>query len=82
MNDTTNTDLIVSAFSKVLGLPEAQITDELQYASIPQWDSIAHMSVIAALEEAFGIMIDMDDVIDMNSVSKARQIVKKYTDGN
>ena len=78
MTQDHNDDRIVSAFSKVLGMSADQITDDLRYASIPQWDSIAHMSVIAALEETFGVMIDMDDVIDMNSVGKAREILAKY----
>ena len=50
----------------------------MRYNAIPQWDSIAHMSVVAALEDAFGIMIDMDDVIDMSSVGKAREILRKH----
>lgn len=70
-------DRVVETFATVLGIPASEITNELRYASIPQWDSIAHMSVIAALEEAFGVMIDMDDVIDMSSVGKAREILEK-----
>ena len=71
-------DRVIQAFSRVLGLPAERITDDLRYASIPEWDSIAHMSVVAALEDAHGVMIDMDDVIDMNSVGKAREILVKY----
>ena len=75
----SDNDRVIQAFSSVLGLPAERITDDLRYATIPEWDSIAHMSVIAALEDAYGIMIDMDDVIDMSSVGKAREIVAKYT---
>ena len=71
-------DRVIQAFSRVLGLPAERITDDLRYASIPEWDSIAHMSVVAALEDAHGVMIDMDDVIDMYSVGKAREILAKY----
>lgn len=78
MNNVTTNDKVVSAFAKVLGIPTERISDDLRYASIPQWDSIAHMAVISALEEQFAIMIDMDDVIDMNTVGKAREIVRKY----
>lgn len=74
----SDNDRVIQAFSSVLGLPAERITDDLRYATIPEWDSIAHMSVIAALEDAYGIMIDMDDVIDMSSVGKAREIVAKY----
>ena len=75
----SDNDRVIETFSRVLGLQAERITDDLRYATIPEWDSIAHMSVIAALEEAFGIMIDMDDVIDMSSVGKAREIIAKYS---
>ena len=75
----SDNDQVIKTFSRVLGLQAERITDDLRYATIPEWDSIAHMSVIAALEDAFGIMIDMDDVIDMSSVGKAREIIAKYS---
>ena len=74
----SDNDRVIETFSRVLGLQAERITDDLRYATIPEWDSIAHMSVIAALEDAFGIMIDMDDVIDMSSVGKAREILRKH----
>ena len=75
----SDNDRVIETFSRVLGLQAERITDDLRYATIPEWDSIAHRSVIAALEDAFGIMIDMDDVIDMSSVGKAREIIAKYS---
>ena len=75
----SDNDRVIETSSRVLGLQAERITDDLRYATIPEWDSIAHMSVIAALEDAFGIMIDMDDVIDMSSVGKAREIIAKYS---
>lgn len=71
-------DRVVETFARVLGLPADAITDETRYGGIPEWDSIAHMSLVAALEDAFGIMIDMDDVVDMSTVAKAREIVAKH----
>ncbi|MCA7025270.1 MULTISPECIES: acyl carrier protein [Stenotrophomonas] len=78
MNNPSHEDQVVAVFARVLGIDAAQVTDELRYNTIQQWDSIAHMSVVAALEEAFGVMIDMDDVIDMSSVGKAREILRKH----
>ena len=75
----SDNDRVIETFSRVLGLQAERITDDLRYATIPEWDSIAHMSVFAALEDAFGIMIDLDDVIDMSSVGKAREIIAKYS---
>lgn len=67
-----------SIFAESLGIDESIVTDNLRYAEIPQWDSVAHMALVAGVEEGFDIMIDTEDVIDMSSFEKAKQIVIKY----
>jgi acyl carrier protein len=73
-----NSEKIYSIFSTALGIELRRINDDLAYHSIPEWDSIAHMALIAELENAFDIMLDTDDIIDMSSVGKAKQILSKY----
>ena len=65
-------------FAESLSVKLEDIRDDLQYATIPQWDSVAHMTLIAAIEEGFDIMIDAEDVIDMSSFAKAKVIVAKH----
>jgi acyl carrier protein len=69
---------VKAVFMECLGIPSDIVIDELEYASIPQWDSVAHMSLIIALEDEFDIMIETDDVIDMSSFKMAVEIVNKY----
>ena len=71
-------DRIKAQFVECFGISADIVVDELEYASIPQWDSVAHMSLIVCLEDEFDIMIDIDDVIDMSSFKKAKEIVNKY----
>lgn len=70
--------VLVECFVEALGVDEKIVVDDLEYNSIAQWDSVAHMALIAALEERFDIMLDTDDIIDMSSVAKAKAILKKY----
>lgn len=51
---------------------------EARYQGISNWDSIGHMTLIAALEDEFDIMMDTDDIIELNSYSKGKEILKKY----
>ena len=66
-------------FSETLGIDRQRVVDTLEYNSIKEWDSVAHMALIAALEEAYDIMLETEDVIDMSSVGRARQILAKYS---
>lgn len=52
--------------------------DALEYQGVETWDSVGHMVLIAALEEKFDIMIDMDDIIDFSGYQKGKTILAKY----
>jgi acyl carrier protein len=67
-----------AAFRTALDLPADAPVDDLHYQDHEKWDSLAHMSLIATLEDDFSIMIDTDDVINMSSFSEAARILGKY----
>jgi acyl carrier protein len=73
-----NNDKFIAAFQEALGIPAAEITDSLAYNSRDEWDSVAHMVLVAALEETFDIMLDTDDVIGLSSVAVGRDILRKH----
>ena len=47
----------------------------LNYQDIPQWDSVGHMGLISAIEDAFDIMMDTDDIVDLSSYEKGKEIL-------
>jgi acyl carrier protein len=66
-----------SAFTESFGVDES-LLDDLKYESVMEWDSVGHMGLIAEIEEAFDIELEMDDVIDFSSYVKGKDILKKY----
>ena len=50
----------------------------LAYQSVPAWDSVGHMGLIAALEAAFEIMFETEDIIEFSSYEKGRTLLRKY----
>jgi len=73
-----NETKLKKVFSKALNIEEKIINDDLKYNSIPEWDSVAHMTLVAEIEDVFDVMLDTDDIIDMSSFLKAKEILKKY----
>ena len=53
----------------------------LKYQDIEAWDSVGHMGLVAALEDAFDIMMDTDDIIDFSSYEKGKEILSKEAYG-
>lgn len=64
-------------FEAFQGVDESNV-ELLEYQGIVEWDSIGHMNLISLLENEFGIMLEMDDVIDFASYVKGLQIIQKY----
>tara|TARA_A100001234_G_C12473592_1_gene320383 strand:+ start:45 stop:287 length:243 start_codon:yes stop_codon:yes gene_type:complete len=73
-----NKEKLVFAFTEALGVDDNLIVDSLKYQSITEWDSVSHMILITELEDIFEISIETDDVIDLSSVKKAKEILSKY----
>ena len=72
-----NIEKLTNVFVETFGI-DASKTAGLQYQGIEAWDSVGHMSLVAAIEDAFDIQMDTDDIIDMSSFEKAQEILKKY----
>lgn len=73
----TNIEKYNNVFMENLQISEDQLAG-LQYQGIELWDSVGHMSLVAALEDEFDIMIDTDDIIDLSSYEKGKEILAKY----
>ena len=74
----SNEIILRAIFSKSLAISTEEVIDSLEYNTIPKWDSLRHMAIVAKIEDTFDIMLDTDDIIDMNSFGKAKEILSKY----
>jgi len=73
----SNREKYVRAFTESLSVGEAELPG-LAYQAITTWDSVGHMGLIAALEDAFDIYFEMDDILDLSSFEKGMEILLKY----
>lgn len=74
----SNIETYNSLFIEILELDQDQLGDDLVYQSVSNWDSVGHMQLTSALEDAFDIMLDTDDIIDFSSYSIGKEILGKY----
>ena len=74
----TNEEKYVKAFTEAFGVDEGTART-LEFQKIPAWDSVGHMGLIAQLEELFEIMMEPDDIVDLNSFEKGKEMLaSKY----
>ncbi len=74
----TNREKYNQVFVECFMLEAGAVSDDLAYQSVPEWDSVGHMGLIAGLEDAFDIMMETDDIIDFSSYKIGADILAKY----
>lgn len=62
----------------VFSLGKDKLTDDLEYNTIPEWDSIGHMTLISELEDIFNISLETEDIINFSTFKIGIDILKKY----
>lgn len=75
----TNLEKYTQAFIDAFEVSQDEVKD-LKYQAIKAWDSVGHMGLVTALEEAFDIMMETEDIINLNSYEKGKEILStKYS---
>jgi acyl carrier protein len=77
MNDKSYQKL-QSLFARALGIEEDLVNEGLCYRSIPEWDSIGHMALVAAIESEYNVMLDTNDILDLSSLKVAKEILVRH----
>lgn len=70
MSDTIN-----SLIANTLKISPDEVTDGLEYGSIEQWDSLAHVNLMLKLESEYNLEIDEDTMVELVSVRAIREFV-------
>ena len=74
----TNLEKYKRVFMNILGVNEAALNDSFTFKDVPQWDSVAHLSLIDELEETFDVMFESEDILHYGSYENGKTILKKY----
>jgi acyl carrier protein len=74
----SNREKYEQVFISCFSVEKSILNDEFVYQCVPTWDSVGHMSMISELEDAFDIMMEMDDIIDFSSFTVGINMLAKY----
>jgi len=65
-------------FRSVFNLSSNADVTMLAQEDVPEWDSLAHVSLILALESEFGVQIDSVDSLDITSFDAAARYLTEH----
>ena len=75
--DGTVVDILARVMSDVLRIDEGKITPEISIHKIATWNSLSHIELVVAIEEAFHIQLTEDEIVAMISVGEIRQVLSR-----
>ncbi len=73
----TNLEKYNRIFVDVLGVSESVLNDSFTFKDVPQWDSVAHLSLISELEDVFDVMFESEDILHYGSYENGKKILEK-----
>lgn len=66
---------LIELLSDVLNVPINQLSVESSTENVEEWDSLKHMNVIFAIEDAFGITIPDELLAETTSVKSLMSVM-------
>jgi acyl carrier protein len=63
--------------AEVLHIPLEKVTNDLAMSEVESWDSLQHMTLIASLEQTFGIDFTFDEIVAMQSVQEIKRVLRE-----
>lgn len=66
-------DPLAELFAEVLGVDVARLNDDSSPESVKEWDSLAAMNLVSAIEERFNVQLSTKDILKMSTIGRARE---------
>ena len=74
----TNLEKLNNVFCEVFSVEASALNSEFNNTTIDGWDSVRQLSLTTALEDAFDIMLDAEDIMGFTSYQEGKSILSKY----
>lgn len=75
----TNLEKLNAVFCEIYSVDETALNNNFINTNVENWDSIHQLSMVAAIEEAFDLLIDTEDVLEMISYENVKSVLaSKY----
>lgn len=68
---------IIKIVADILEMEETELSLDSKQEDIEEWDSLAHIRIIAEIEERLGKSIPIDQVVEIASIAELVQAVER-----
>jgi acyl carrier protein len=69
---------ITELVASVLNVPASTLDEQSGPANQPPWDSLAHVTIIAAVEGSYGISLTMPEILAIKNIGDLTVVLKRH----
>lgn len=66
------------AFVVVFAVDPSVLNESFTKDRVEGWDSVHQLNIVAILEESFDVMFEPEDIMELTSYEKGKEILRKY----
>ncbi|MHC4664345.1 MAG: acyl carrier protein [Planctomycetota bacterium] len=81
MNEETIQERVKEIMAGVFSMRLTHVGTDSSIDTVEQWDSLQHINLMMALEQEFGIRIDVEDAVEMTSLRLVCERLARYLGG-
>lgn len=63
--------------ASVINVPSSTLTPQSGPENLPDWDSLAHIGVVAAVEQTYQVQLTMPEILSIKTIADLRNILEK-----
>jgi acyl carrier protein len=68
---------LIEVAADVFGVPASTLSADSSSESVESWDSITHLNLMLAVEQATGVRIEPEQMVELTSVGKIAAAIRK-----
>lgn len=69
-------DALIQLFAEVLQVDPTDLSEDSSPDNVKQWDSLAAMELVAAIEEKFKVQLSTKEIMKMSTIGRARKVLQ------
>jgi len=68
---------LIELAADVFGVPAGALTADSSSDTVEAWDSISHLNLMLAVEQAFSVRIEPEQMVELTSIGRIAEAVAK-----
>jgi acyl carrier protein len=68
---------IIALIAVELEIPESRLSAASSTDTTPEWDSVGHLNICLAIQDRYGVSLDMDAIGELTSVAALAALIDK-----